>query len=179
VSANGGETALEMVDITKTFPGVRALDRVTLRARRGEIHAICGENGAGKSTLMKILSGYYPVGTYEGVIRIGGVDCAFRSIRDAERAGVAIIHQELALVRELSVADNLLLGHERVRAGLDTARGDVRDGKILAGKGRPVRRRPARKRSACSASASSSSSKSPRRCRNALRSSFWTNLRRR
>ena len=118
MSANGGETALEMVDITKTFPGVRALDRVTLRARRGEIHAICGENGAGKSTLMKILSGYYPVGTYEGVIRIGGVDCAFRSIRDAERAGVAIIHQELALVRELSVADNLLLGHERVRAGL-------------------------------------------------------------
>lgn len=77
---------LEMVEISKSFPGVKALDHVNFKVKQGEIHALCGENGAGKSTLMKVLSGLYPAGTYEGEIRIGGEKKAFHQITDAEQA---------------------------------------------------------------------------------------------
>ncbi|MGE5708002.1 MAG: sugar ABC transporter ATP-binding protein, partial [Bacteroidota bacterium] len=106
---------ISLTGITKDFPGVRALDGVDLILRPGEIHALCGENGAGKSTLMKILSGLYPAGSFEGEIRIDGTPVTFRGIQDAERAGIAIIHQELALVGGMSVADNLFLGCEPFR----------------------------------------------------------------
>jgi putative multiple sugar transport system ATP-binding protein len=99
--------------ITKTFPGVKALSDVDLEVRAGEIHAICGENGAGKSTLMKVLSGVYPHGTYEGTIVFNGEEAQFGSINDSEAAGVVIIHQELALVPYLTVAENIFLGNER------------------------------------------------------------------
>src|SRR5690606_35413631 len=89
---------LEMRHITKTFPGVKALDDVSISVRNGEIHAICGENGAGKSTLMKVLSGVYPHGSYEGQIVYDGQPAAFGGIRDSEDLGIIIIHQELALV---------------------------------------------------------------------------------
>ncbi|WP_308917732.1 multiple monosaccharide ABC transporter ATP-binding protein [Jannaschia sp. LMIT008] len=112
------DTLLEMRAITKTFPGVRALDDVTLAVRRGEIHAICGENGAGKSTLMKVLSGVYPAGSYEGEIHYDGALAQFRDIADSERSGIIIIHQELALVPLLSIAENLFLGNENARAGV-------------------------------------------------------------
>ena len=97
--------------ITKRFPGVVALDGVTLEVRRGEVHAICGENGAGKSTLMKILSGVYPPD--EGTLEVAGRALTFTCTRDAEHAGISIIHQELALVEQLSVAANVFLGRER------------------------------------------------------------------
>ncbi|MFB9376368.1 multiple monosaccharide ABC transporter ATP-binding protein [Kineococcus gynurae] len=110
---------LEMRSISKSFPGVKALSDVSLSVRRGEVHAICGENGAGKSTLMKVLSGVYPVGTYEGEIHFDGQLGQFAGIADSERAGIAIIHQELALVPFLSVAENLFLGNEiKGRSGL-------------------------------------------------------------
>ncbi|HYD05162.1 MAG TPA: ATP-binding cassette domain-containing protein, partial [Reyranella sp.] len=96
------DTILEMRNITKTFPGVKALENVSLDVRRGEIHAIVGENGAGKSTLMKVLSGVYPYGSYEGTIIFEGQECHFRNIRDSEHRGLVIIHQELALVPLLS-----------------------------------------------------------------------------
>lgn len=112
------DTILEMHSITKEFPGVTALDRVSLAVRRGEIHAICGENGAGKSTLMKVLSGVYPVGTYSGSIELDGKPVEFSSINDSESHGNAIIHQELALVPHLSVAENIFLGNERSSAGI-------------------------------------------------------------
>lgn len=108
---------LEMVEISKTFPGVKALDHVNFKVKQGEIHALCGENGAGKSTLMKVLSGLYPAGTYEGEIRIGGGKKAFHKIADAEQAGIAIIHQELALVKEMTVGENIFLGSEPVKRG--------------------------------------------------------------
>ncbi|QLQ36391.1 multiple monosaccharide ABC transporter ATP-binding protein [Micromonospora robiginosa] len=104
---------LEMRDITKTFPGVAALQDVSLAVRRGEIHAICGENGAGKSTLMKVLSGVYPAGSYDGQIVLDGEPVEFRGIRDSESRGIVIIHQELALVPYLSIAENIFLGNER------------------------------------------------------------------
>src|SRR4051812_33626762 len=104
---------LEMRSITKTFPGVKALEDVTLNVRRGEIHAICGENGAGKSTLMKVLSGVYPTGSYDGEIVFDGQTVKFNGIRDSEQVGIVIIHQELALVPYLSIAENLFLGNER------------------------------------------------------------------
>ena len=110
-------TILEMRNITKTFPGVKALSDVTLEVKRGEIHAICGENGAGKSTLMKVLSGVYPHGTYEGDIIFEGKECKFSSINDSEHAGIVIIHQELALVPLLSIAENIFLGNEQVEKG--------------------------------------------------------------
>ena len=110
------DTLLEMRDITRDFPGVRALDGVTFEARRGTIHALVGENGAGKSTLIKVLSGVHPHGTYGGTITLDGHEQRFAGVRDAERAGIAVIHQELALVRTLSVAENLFLGAERLRA---------------------------------------------------------------
>ncbi|GAA3428807.1 multiple monosaccharide ABC transporter ATP-binding protein [Streptosporangium sandarakinum] len=109
---------LRMSGITKTFPGVRALQDVTLSVRRGEIHAICGENGAGKSTLMKVLSGVHPHGDYEGEIVFDGARCEFGGIRDSERAGIVIIHQELALSPQLSIAENIFLGNERSRRGI-------------------------------------------------------------
>ena len=101
-----------MRSITKTFPGVKALSDVTLEVGRGEIHAICGENGAGKSTLMKVLSGVYPIGTYEGDIVFEDEVVAFRDIRDSEAKGIVIIHQELALSPYLSIAENIFLNNE-------------------------------------------------------------------
>jgi len=109
---------LEMRGITKTFPGVKALQDVTISVRRGEVHAICGENGAGKSTLMKVLSGVYPHGSYEGDIVFEGRACSFKNIRDSEERGIVIIHQELALSPYLSIAENIFLGNERVRRGV-------------------------------------------------------------
>jgi len=109
---------LEMAGITKQFPGVLALDDVTMTVRRGEVHAICGENGAGKSTLMKVLSGVYPYGEYAGQIVFDGTDVRFGNIRASEQAGIAIIHQELALIPELSVTENLFLGHEVAKHGI-------------------------------------------------------------
>ncbi|MEV4621556.1 multiple monosaccharide ABC transporter ATP-binding protein [Asanoa sp. NPDC049573] len=107
------DVLLEMRDITKTFPGVKALEDVSITVRRGEIHAICGENGAGKSTLMKVLSGVYPTGSYDGEIVFDGKPVHFNGIRDSEAEGIVIIHQELALVPYLSVAENIFLGNER------------------------------------------------------------------
>ncbi|WP_187970034.1 multiple monosaccharide ABC transporter ATP-binding protein [Aquibium microcysteis] len=109
---------LDMRQITKAFPGVKALDRVDLKVRRGEIHAICGENGAGKSTLMKVLSGVYPAGSFEGEIVFDGKPAQFRDIADSEHRGIIIIHQELALVAQLSIAENIFLGNERARRGV-------------------------------------------------------------
>ncbi|WP_099041738.1 multiple monosaccharide ABC transporter ATP-binding protein [Mycobacterium neglectum] len=109
---------LEMRGITKEFPGVRALSDVDLTVRAGAIHAICGENGAGKSTLMKVLSGVYPHGSYDGEILLDGKRCEFKDIRSSERAGIAIIHQELALVPYLSIAENMFLGNENQRFGV-------------------------------------------------------------
>jgi putative multiple sugar transport system ATP-binding protein len=108
---------LEMRNITKTFPGVRALQNVTLSVKRGEVHAICGENGAGKSTLMKVLSGVYPYGAYDGDILYEDEIARFHGIRDSEKAGIVIIHQELALSPYLSIAENIFLGNERQNAG--------------------------------------------------------------
>lgn len=111
-------TILEMRGIGKSFPGVRALDNVNLTVEAGEIHAICGENGAGKSTLMKVLSGVYPHGSYDGEIVYEGQPARFRTISDSEAAGIVIIHQELALVPLLSIAENLFLGNERAKGGV-------------------------------------------------------------
>ncbi|CAM3301343.1 multiple monosaccharide ABC transporter ATP-binding protein [Kibdelosporangium persicum] len=109
---------LAMRGITKTFPGVKALQDVNLAVRSGEIHAICGENGAGKSTLMKVLSGVYPHGSYDGEITFEDERCRFSSVRDSERRGIVIIHQELALCPQLSIAENIFLGNELARGGL-------------------------------------------------------------
>ena len=109
---------LDMQGIGKSFPGVRALDRVNLTVKAGEIHAICGENGAGKSTLMKVLSGVYPVGSYEGEIRYDGAVLENRTIRDSEAKGIIIIHQELALVPLLSIAENVFIGNEIANRGM-------------------------------------------------------------
>src|SRR6185369_7073468 len=109
---------LEMKDIVKEFPGVRALDGVSFTLEKGEFHSLVGENGAGKSTLMKVLSGVYPAGTYEGDILINSEPRHFRNIRDSENAGVAIIFQELSLVKELTVGENIFLGQEPARLGI-------------------------------------------------------------
>src|ERR1700710_2027249 len=109
---------LEMRGISKSFPGVKALRNVNLKVEAGEIHAICGENGAGKSTLMKVLSGVYPYGTYEGDIVFQGEVVKFRDIRQSEAAGIAIIHQELALIPQLTITENIFLGSELSRAGI-------------------------------------------------------------
>ena len=109
---------LEMRSITKRFAGVTALDDVNLVVRPGEIHAICGENGAGKSTLMKVLSGIYPHGSYQGEIDFDGAPGEFKDIRSSERRGIGIIHQELALVPVLSIAENIFLGNEHASAGV-------------------------------------------------------------
>lgn len=104
---------LEMKNITKTFPGVKALDNVNLKVEEGEIHALVGENGAGKSTLMNVLSGIYPYGTYEGSIIYDGDECKFTKIKDSEEKGIVIIHQELALIPYMTIGENMFLGNER------------------------------------------------------------------
>lgn len=104
---------LEMKHITKTFPGVKALDDVNLQVEEGEIHALVGENGAGKSTLMNVLSGVYPYGTYEGDIYYNGELCRFSKIKDSEKKGIVIIHQELALIPYMTIGENMFLGNER------------------------------------------------------------------
>jgi len=111
-AAGSAMSILEMKDITKTFPGVKALSNVSFRVEEGEIHCLVGENGAGKSTLMKVLSGVYPHGSYTGDILFNGQVQAFGGISDSEQVGIAIIHQELALVPELTVYENILLGNE-------------------------------------------------------------------
>lgn len=109
---------LEMRSISKTFPGVKALDSVSLTINSGEIHALVGENGAGKSTLMKVLSGVYPAGSFDGEILYDGAAVDFKSIRDSEHSGIIIIHQELALVPLLSIAENVFLGNEVAKTGV-------------------------------------------------------------
>ena len=107
------DNILWMKNITKLYPGVKALDDVNLEVQRGEIHALVGENGAGKSTLMNVLSGTIPYGEYEGTILFNGEECQFKRIHDSERLGIVIIHQELALIPELSIGENMFLGNER------------------------------------------------------------------
>ncbi|MCR6112230.1 ATP-binding cassette domain-containing protein [Bacillus sp. A301a_S52] len=111
-------TILKMAHISKIFPGVKALDGVDLEVEKGEIHALIGENGAGKSTLMKVLSGVHPYGTYEGEIFYNGERCEFKDINSSEAKGIVIIHQELALIPEMSIAENIFLGNERAKKGL-------------------------------------------------------------
>src|ERR1700754_126881 len=111
-------TILEMRNITKTFPGVKALSNVNLKVQQGEIHALVGENGAGKSTLMKVLSGVYPAGSYEGDIVYEGDVRHFKVLKDSEEIGIVIIHQELALVPQLSIAENIFLGNEVASNGI-------------------------------------------------------------
>lgn len=126
-------TILEMRTITKEFPGVKALQDVTLTVERGHVHAICGENGAGKSTLMKVLSGVYPYGTYTGDIVFEGDTMQFKDIRDSEKSGVVIIHQELALSPYLSIAENIFLGNERQKRGfIDWDETNAEAAKLLA-----------------------------------------------
>ena len=112
------DVILEMRNITKTFPGVKALDNVSLSVKEGEIHALVGENGAGKSTLMKVLSGVYPHDTYEGEVYFMGEECKFRDITESEDVGLVIIHQELALIPFLSITENLFLGNEQGKGGI-------------------------------------------------------------
>ncbi|GAA4663643.1 multiple monosaccharide ABC transporter ATP-binding protein [Frondihabitans cladoniiphilus] len=126
-------TILEMRDITKTFPGVKALQNVSLEVERGQVHAICGENGAGKSTLMKVLSGVYPAGSFDGQILLDGQPVDFKNINDSEDAGVVIIHQELALSPFLSIAENIFLGNERSKRGfIDWNATNLEAAKLLA-----------------------------------------------
>ena len=123
---------LAMRDITKTFPGVNALQEVSIEVERGTVHAICGENGAGKSTLMKVLSGVYPHGTFSGEIHFEGQPVEFKSINDSERAGIVIIHQELALSPFLSIAENIYLGNEQAQRGwIDWNKTNLEAGKLL------------------------------------------------
>src|SRR6266581_9016897 len=112
------KTLLEMRNITKSFPGVRALDGVSFDLNEGEIHALVGENGAGKSTLIKILAGVYPHPEYGGEIVLEGSERRFANVRESEHAGIAIIFQELSLVKELTVAENIFLGREPRRFGI-------------------------------------------------------------
>src|SRR6478752_8716236 len=124
---------LQMRGITKTFPGVKALQDVTLQVNRGEVHAICGENGAGKSTLMKVLSGVYAHNTFEGDILFENEPCDFASISDSEKRGIVIIHQELALSPYLSIAENIFLGNEMASRGwVDWRKTNLEAAKLLA-----------------------------------------------
>ena len=127
------QAILEMRGITKTFPGVHALGNVNLTVKAGEIHALVGENGAGKSTLMKVLSGVYPHGSYSGAIHFDGQERQFRGITDSESLGIIIIHQELALVPLLSIAENIFLGNEQAHYGVvDWSAASVRAKELLA-----------------------------------------------
>src|SRR3979490_2701777 len=117
-------TLLEMRGISKAFAGVKALSDVNFTVRQGEIHALVGENGAGKSTLMKVLSGVYPSGSYDGSIVYDGEERHFRDINDSEALGIIIIHQELALIPLLSIAENIFLSHPPARFGV-IDRGEV------------------------------------------------------
>ena len=157
------DVLLEMRGITKEFPGVRALKDVSFSVRPGEIHALVGENGAGKSTLMKVVSGVYPYGTYEGEFFFKGEECRFHSIRDSEHKGIVIIHQELALIPELSITENIFLGNEQATRGvINWSKSHAKaDRAAQEGRASTSRRAPG---SAGSASASSSWSRSPRRC---------------
>jgi D-xylose transport system ATP-binding protein len=112
------EYILEMNSVTKEFPGVKALDDVNFKVRKGAIHSLCGENGAGKSTLMKVLSGVYPYGTFDGEIKIKSVSKKFYNIKDSEKSGIAIIYQELALVKQLNICENIFLGNEISNLGI-------------------------------------------------------------
>ena len=103
---------LQMEHITKRFSGVIALDDVNFQVRRGEIHALVGENGAGKSTLMKILSGVYSNREYEGKLLVNGEEQSFRNTRDAEKTGIAIIHQELNMIKTMDICENIFIGNE-------------------------------------------------------------------
>ncbi|WP_099469765.1 multiple monosaccharide ABC transporter ATP-binding protein [Konateibacter massiliensis] len=125
---------LEMNHITKEFSGVKALDDVNLKVKRGEIHALCGENGAGKSTLMNVLSGIYPYGTYSGEIRYNGAEGQFHNIKDSEQKGIVIIHQELALSPYLTVAENVFMGNEQksVKGVIDWTKTRTRAKEMLA-----------------------------------------------
>lgn len=109
---------LEMQDIIKKFPGVKALNHVNVKIEEGSIHALVGENGAGKSTLMNVLSGVYPYGSYTGRIIFDNEECKFTDIKDSEKKGIVIIHQELALIPELSIMENLFLGNEQQENGI-------------------------------------------------------------
>ena len=151
---------LEMRAITKTFPGVLALADVNLTVTAGEIHAICGENGAGKSTLMNVLSGVHPAGSYTGDIIFQGEPVHFKDIRSSEAAGIVIIHQELALIPELSITENIFLGNEPTRHG-PSAGSPPRRAPASCWPGSGSRMTPT-PRSSTSASASSSWSRSPR-----------------
>ena len=112
------DTILEMKGIVKEFSGIRALNNVNLKIERGEIHALCGENGAGKSTLMNVLSGLYPYGSYSGEIIYNNELCKYKNLRDSEREGIVIIHQELALSPYLSIKENIFLGNEQAKRGI-------------------------------------------------------------
>ncbi|MCY7374543.1 MAG: xylose ABC transporter ATP-binding protein [Pyrinomonadaceae bacterium] len=130
---------LEMRNIVKEFPGVRALDGVTFDLQAGEFHSLVGENGAGKSTLMKVLSGVYPFGTYTGDILVDDETRKFSTIREAEQAGIAIIFQELSLVKELTVGENIFLGKEPARFGvIDSAQLYQKAGKLLKDLNLPI-----------------------------------------
>lgn len=133
LDTQGDPILLEMRSITKEFPGVKALSNVSLRVKAGEIHAICGENGAGKSTLMKVLSGVYPYGSYTGDIVYQAEVQQFKDIRASEAAGIVIIHQELALIPELSIMENIFLGNEPTKWGvIDWAEARRRSVELLA-----------------------------------------------
>ena len=155
-------TLLEMRGISKAFAGVKALNDVNFTVRQGEIHALVGENGAGKSTLMKVLSGVYPHGDYDGSIDYDGEERQFRNIDDSEALGIIIIHQELALIPLLSIAENIFIANPPSRFGvIDRDAVYRRSQQLLAKVGlneAPTRWSP------ISGSASSSWSKSPRRC---------------
>ncbi|GHV95226.1 xylose ABC transporter ATP-binding protein [Spirochaetia bacterium] len=112
------EYILEIENLTKEFPGVRALENVNLKVKKGEIHSLCGENGAGKSTLMSVISGVYPKGTYEGNVFFKGHETNYHSVKDSEKEGLAIIHQELALSPYLSIYENIFLGHMQTKLGI-------------------------------------------------------------
>jgi putative multiple sugar transport system ATP-binding protein len=112
------EYILEIENLTKDFPGVRALSSVNLKVKKGEIHSLCGENGAGKSTLMSVISGVYPKGSYEGKVFYKGKETSYHSVKDSEKEGLAIIHQELALSPYLSIYENLFLGHMQTKFGI-------------------------------------------------------------
>ena len=112
------EYILEIENLTKEFPGVRALEKVGLKVKKGEIHSLCGENGAGKSTLMSCISGVYPKNSYEGIVKYKGKETNYNSVKDSENEGLAIIHQELALSPYLSIYENIFLGHMETKFGI-------------------------------------------------------------